>query len=621
MDSSSSESECAGSKQPRKKLRRPETWDKNVNKRKKNAGEGYVSSKTKREVAARKVGPPCKCKKKCFESVGEGCIDSLFSDYYKLDYNGQSHYINSHVSSATVKRVRVKDKESRRRITYDYSVTVNNAKITVCKQAFLSIHGIKEDRVYCVLQKVADQGSGILLDDMRGRQEPHNKTSVEAKEFVSNFIDALPTCTSHYTRAKSPLRRYLPPGSTQVGLYKAYVDRINEKEMKHLLVTEYVFVNILHEYNIGIEPPRADTCNTCDAHRVKMETLVPGRDDDEITRMNLLKVPHDANAKAAHGFLKAFTKDQNNNISVITMDLQQTLPTPHLSSGAQYYKRKMWTFNFGIHDCKTKQGYFYVWNETVAKRGSNEVCSCIDHYVNTYISRYVKRLVIFSDNCSGQNKNINIVLMYLRLVHSNRFTQIEHYFMEPGHSYLPNDRDFGNFELFLKGKEVYTTENYVSLMRKCRSNNPFTVIEMLTEDFFFYGHLLKHSTKAEQSGSGFKKAKRFVVSDQDKTGVSVCAGFDDEINPPVHFKVQKGRSSQCDEAFNLGAVELPLLYPNGRPLGKDKTDDLKDLLRFIPASHKETYSKYWMTCQEERPEEVGGNHQGVQDPEDDFLDY
>ena len=113
MSSSSSESECAGSKQPRKKLRRPETWDKNVNKRKKNAGEGYVSSKTKREVAARKVGPPCKCKKKCFESVGEGCIDSLFSDYYKLDYNGQSHHINSHVPSATVKRVHVKDKESR----------------------------------------------------------------------------------------------------------------------------------------------------------------------------------------------------------------------------------------------------------------------------------------------------------------------------------------------------------------------------------------------------------------------------------------------------------------------------------------------------------------------------
>ena len=36
--------------------------------------------------------------------------------------------------------------------------------------------------------------------------------------------------------------------------------------------------------------------------------------------------------------------------------------------------------NFGIYDCAADKGYKYRWDETIAKRGSAEVASCLNHF-------------------------------------------------------------------------------------------------------------------------------------------------------------------------------------------------------------------------------------------------
>ena len=68
------------------------------------------------------------------------------------------------------------------------------------------------------------------------------------------------------------------------------------------------------------------------------------------------------------------TKDA---IVMITFDFQQNLPTPHLHHNDMFYLRQIWTYNFGILDCVSDQGYMYLWDETMAKRGSSEVASCV----------------------------------------------------------------------------------------------------------------------------------------------------------------------------------------------------------------------------------------------------
>ena len=64
-----------------------------------------------------------------------------------------------------------------------------------------------------------------------------------------------------------------------------------------------------------------------------------------------------------------------NDIDVITFDLQQALPTPMLSTNVVFYKRQMWVYNFGIHDCGTDKGTMNMRDESIASRGSCEMAS------------------------------------------------------------------------------------------------------------------------------------------------------------------------------------------------------------------------------------------------------
>ena len=51
----------------RKRARKPEQWKRNVAKHKRTQGEEYVSPLTGKIVHHVHTGPPCKCRKKCFD--------------------------------------------------------------------------------------------------------------------------------------------------------------------------------------------------------------------------------------------------------------------------------------------------------------------------------------------------------------------------------------------------------------------------------------------------------------------------------------------------------------------------------------------------------------------------
>lgn len=55
-------------------------WQKNACKVKRNSGSAYVSRNTKREVVARKIGPPCNCG--CFEKIGAEQISNIFESFW-----------------------------------------------------------------------------------------------------------------------------------------------------------------------------------------------------------------------------------------------------------------------------------------------------------------------------------------------------------------------------------------------------------------------------------------------------------------------------------------------------------------------------------------------------------
>ena len=77
------------------------------------------------------------------------------------------------------------------------------------------------------------------------------------------------------------------------------------------------------------------------------------------------------------------------------------------------YLRQIWLYVFGIHDCGNNTRAMYCWPESLARKGSNEVVSCLDNYFWSHsLPAEVDTLYLFSDSCSGQNKN-STVIQYL----------------------------------------------------------------------------------------------------------------------------------------------------------------------------------------------------------------
>ena len=109
-----------------------------------------------------------------------------------------------------------------------------------------------------------------------------------------------------------------------------------------------------------------------------------------------LKLKNAAKAKSA----------ENNDFVAACFDLQAVISLPKTNESQSYYRRKLSVYNETVYELNTKQGYCYTWYETVAKRGSNEVCTALKLWLQEKDEHeHAKHVSLFADGCPGQNKN------------------------------------------------------------------------------------------------------------------------------------------------------------------------------------------------------------------------
>ncbi|KAJ8888013.1 hypothetical protein PR048_007498, partial [Dryococelus australis] len=151
-------------------------------------------------------------------------------------------------------------------------------------------------------------------------------------------------------------------------------------------------------------------------------------------------------------------KTEETNIIRISFDMEQNQPLPKLRVSEVFSSRQIWLYNLTLVSMEKNQNTsntsVYTWIEDQSGRGSNEVTSALSHFVENAEKR------LFTDACSGKNKDTNMMMVLLNYVHKYRtFKHVEHYFPIRGHSYMPPDRIFGQFEQELRKKDTIIEPN------------------------------------------------------------------------------------------------------------------------------------------------------------------
>jgi hypothetical protein len=369
----------------------------------------------------------------------------------------------------------------------------DNQNIPVCTKFFRKLFGVGQRRLNTIAEG-CKTGEGVV--DKRGGDHKEPKYG-EKRVKVYEFLSKLKACESHYSRNKSQ-RLYLPSNLNINKLFKMYNNSVTD----NLKVKKTFFTKIFEtKFNLGFGSPASDNCSFC--HRTKTEIKTCENEREKQSLIAQFYV-HKARAKAFHTLMKLNPYDSTTYI----FDLQQVQPIPKLSIGEAFYSRQISFYSFCITDFAIKSPQLYVWNETQAGRGAQEISSALTDFLQkAAIDDNVTDIRLFADGCGGQNKNQHVVhaLTYWLQKESPQFVKrITMHFPVRGHSYLPADRVFGQVEKKLrKVEEILDPGGYNEIYKEVAN------VRVLGKDWHIKNY--KDLTKILKKIEGISDMKRIIL--------------------------------------------------------------------------------------------------------------
>lgn len=530
----------------------------------------------------------CSCK--CNEKVSTEDRKKEFIRFWSLEtLSAKCLFVCSKVSVKPVNRKRVVGPTVRSN-TRVYSL----AGQPVCKAIFLQTLRISSCRVnkYLLTQKNLEP-----IKDNRGQQGGSNKLPQNKEDEVVNHINRFPKYKSHYCRERNDGKQYLTSETTLPLMYSMYKEEHPDKPVS---ISKYKQI-FYSKFNLTRKALKKDTCNKCDSFSAQMQSATSEVHKEQI------RLKHEEHLKVAEGAQTLMKEDlkraqENDNVEVLTFDMQKTLPLPRIPTNIVFYKRQLWLYNLGVHSGKQDKGYCYTWLEGEAGRGAQEVGSCIIKHLKTHLNEGVKELIVWSDSCGGQNRNIKMVLLFKSIFKSNPHLEtIRMRYLVPGHTFLPNDSEFGDIECALKKhNRLYTPDDYINVILNARNKNKFVVSRMLKENFFSSQKLEKAITNRKKFVDGSKvnwlQTREIVLIRDRQLSVGLSTTFNDV---PKTLDLQKrdrnllprrSTSASNEDEQNVFDQRLDQLWPNGKPITVAKLADLKSLLHLIPGDAKRFYT-------------------------------
>ncbi|CAG9571813.1 unnamed protein product [Danaus chrysippus] len=425
----------------KKRTRNVENWCKVKAKLLRNSGKSYTG-RTGKTVPPRKMGPSCKdkCILSCSKKFTEQYRVQLFTDYWAMgSIQRQRDFLSACIEKLALKYRRITAQEPRKPNCAFYLRDTNTNKVRVCKTFIINTLGISERAIRTVIGATFS-GTGIAsLEDKRGKHTNRKKIDEEILISVRNHINSIPRVESHYVR-KDTKREIIDGGLTIADMHRQYSAERSAINMANYDTYARIFNN---EFNIGFFLPKKDQCDQCEAYKNAVnddkkeleDAYHLHQEEKELSRLE----------KAADK-----EKSQKGEIKLAVYDLQAVLPVPMGQTSAIYYKSRLNCFNFTVTEIGSDKTVCFFWHEGLGHRCVNEIGTGVYKYLDACSSSSPGQdVVLYSDNCGGQQKNrhkdLNVI-EYARDNHIHMLSTPPH----TTHKLQPLDRVF--FKLF---KQAY----------------------------------------------------------------------------------------------------------------------------------------------------------------------
>lgn len=583
----------------RKGIINKSNYKKEVIKIARSQGKQYINSRGN-VVPAKTTGPDCNCRDACTTkfSVQEK-DDLILSLYGNRTKNEQDTYLMGNIERHEIVRKVAKDDSTKpKSSSFTYFAFKGTERIKICRKAFLSLYSVSNKAVFRLSTLVASKQTPI---DKRGKHE--NRGNVLPRDVVQKIdmhISDFPTKTSHYS--SKPVT-YLDSTLTVRKMHFLFLEMY--PGLKGTVKYEFYLNHFRNNYGYRFGRPQVDVCSTCEELNTKIKS--PFLNDNAKRHAVAELMVHKRRASKFYNKLKEIANvgKEKDNVAGIVFDYMQNLALPFIPVQEMFYLRKLWHYVFCIHNISSNMSVFYTYHEGLGRKGPDEVCSFISHYIENFIPNSVTELHVFSDACGGQNRNHTLTRFLLGQTVSGRFDIVEQYYPIRGHSFLPCDRNFSTIKRVIRRNDrVFVPEQYNDIISTARkTGDPFIVYQVANEDILSFKKWWPTCFKKTVSSVTDSKVK-FLISkyrhlkykSTSKGYVEVCE-FIDGFNSET-FKLLKIKANELvfpgEKAYD-GQVSINI----------KKINDLKKIIQYIPDQYKHFYNNIfdWKTSENDNEDD------------------
>ncbi|XP_060590180.1 uncharacterized protein LOC132745308 [Ruditapes philippinarum] len=564
----------------RKRVRNNEMWSKTINKRRRQAGKEYINRQGVKVPQKRvSVKTNCKgtsnCRRKCTQQFSDEQIQAIHDGYWSLDDDGGK---NGFIARTITRRTNEnKKKDSNRRYTYEFFFFRNDDKIQVCKDFYLGVLHISDNRYRQYFKKV-DTKEGNEFRDMRGKRTKRRKSEDEIN-VIRKHIESFQRIPSHYCRSNSS-KEYLEPGLNVNIMYKLYLEHcanILRKPLKRGMYRE-IFNK---EYNIGFHIPKKDRCDLCEAIKIRADNNSLNSIEKEFQEKYKKHICDKKSTKMERD------KDRMNKTDmIVSFDLENVILLPKANVSNFFYKRKLATYNLTAHVSKDGTAYNCIWNEIIGGRGANEIASAIVTILKDVkrVHPTIKYFTLWSDNCIPQNKNSIMTIALKRFMNDYDIDCIVQKFGCPGHSCVQEvDNIHSNIERITRYTEIYSPLSLIRVLKSLnmKRKNAVRFIQMQKHHFMDYQ---KSIMPLKFNDIPYTKVKCLKYEKARPFSVGYKLSYEEDVFKTVIIATRKTRQS-------LPILELPnpKMLKCHRIMSDQKKKDISEMLKYMPEVDQQFY--------------------------------